>query len=137
LPHQWKESSVVVPIPKKGDKIDCSNYQGISLLATSYRILSNILLSRLIPYADEIIGDHRCGFRHNRLTIDHIFYIRQIMEKKWEYNCTVHQLFIDFKKAYDSVRREALYIILIEFGIPRKLVGIIKMCLIKPTVESV
>jgi hypothetical protein len=41
----------------------------------------------------------------------------------------VHQLFIDFKKAYDSVRREALYNILIEFGIPKKLVGLIKMCL--------
>jgi hypothetical protein len=60
---------------------------------------------------------------------DQIFYIWQIMEKKWEYNGTVHQLFIDFKKAYDSVRREVLYNILIEFGIPRKLVGIIKMCL--------
>jgi len=41
----------------------------------------------------------------------------------------VHQLFIYFKKAYDSVRREVLYNILIEFGIPRKLVGLIKMCL--------
>jgi sorting nexin-29 len=55
--------------------------------------------------------------------------IRQILEKKWEYNGTVHQLFIDFKKAYDSVRREVLYSILTEFGIPRKLVGLIKMCL--------
>jgi hypothetical protein len=52
---------------------------------------------------------------------------RQILEKKWEYNGTVHQLFIDFKEAYDSVRREALYNILIEFGITRKLVGLIKM----------
>jgi hypothetical protein len=60
---------------------------------------------------------------------DKIFYIRQILEKKWVYNGTVHQLFIDFKKAYDSIRREVLYSILIEFGIPRKLVGIIKMCL--------
>jgi hypothetical protein len=45
------------------------------------------------------------------------------LEKKWEYNGKVHQLFIDFKKAYDSVRREVLYNILIEFGIPRKLVA--------------
>jgi hypothetical protein len=52
-----------------------------------------------------------------------------MLEKKWEYNGTVHQLFIDFKKDYDSVRREALYNILIEFGIPRKVVGLIKMCL--------
>ena len=54
-------------------------------------------------------------------------HIRQILEKKWEHNEAVHQLFIDFKKAYDSVRREALYNILIEFGIPKKLVRLIKM----------
>jgi hypothetical protein len=49
--------------------------------------------------------------------------------KKWQFNGAVHKLFMDFKKAYDSVRREELYNILIEFGIPRKLVGLIKMCL--------
>ena len=49
--------------------------------------------------------------------------------KKWEYNEAVSQFFIVFKKAYDSVRREVLYNILIEFGIPKKLVRLIKMCL--------
>jgi hypothetical protein len=127
LPHQWKES--IVTIHKKGDITDCSNYRGISLQSTSYKILFNILLPRLIPYADEIIGNHQCGFRRNRSTTDQIFYIRQILEKKWEYNGKIHQLLIDFQKAYDSVRREALYNMLIEFGIPRKLVGLIKMCL--------
>jgi hypothetical protein len=87
------------------------------------------LLSRLTPYAEEITGDHQCGFRHNRSTTDHIFCIRQILEKKWEYNEAVHQLFVDFKKAYDSVRKEVLYNILIEFDIPLKLARLIKMCL--------
>jgi hypothetical protein len=64
LPKQWKES-IIVPIYKKGDRTDCSNYRGISLLSTSYKILSNILLSRLTRYGDEIIGDHQCGFRRN------------------------------------------------------------------------
>jgi len=127
LPEEWKES-IIVPIHKKGDKTDCNNYRGISLLPTTYKILSNILLSRLIPYAKEIIGDHQCGFRRNRSTIDHLFCIRQILEKKWEYNEEVHQLFIDFKKAYDSIRREVVYKILIEFGIPKKLVRLVKMC---------
>jgi hypothetical protein len=49
--------------------------------------------------------------------------------KKWECNETVHQLFIDFKKAYDSVKRKAFYNILIEFGVPMKLVRLIKMYL--------
>jgi hypothetical protein len=114
LPRQWKET-FVVPIHRKGDNTDCSNYQGISLLSTSYKILSNILLAWLTQYADEIIGDHQCGFWHNRSTTDQIFYIRQILEKKWEYNHTIHQLFIEFKKAYNSVRREVLYSILTEF----------------------
>jgi len=94
-----------------------------------YRILSSILLSRLTPYAEEIIGDNQCGLRRSRSITDRIFCIRQILEKKWEYNEAVHQLFIHFKKAYDSVRREALHNILIEFGIPMKLVRLIKMCL--------
>jgi hypothetical protein len=50
-----------------------------------------------------------------------------MLEKKWEHNEAVHQLVIDFKKSYDSVRREALYNILIEFGIPKKLARLIKM----------
>jgi hypothetical protein len=50
-------------------------------------------------------------------------------KKQREYNETLHELFIDFKKAYDSVRREVLYNILIEFGVPLKLVRLIKMCL--------
>ena len=65
--HDRSQSNVdivnnVRPIYKKGDKRDCSNYSGISLLPTMYKILSNILLSRLTPYAGEIIGDHQCGF---------------------------------------------------------------------------
>ena len=128
LSEEWKES-IIVHIYKKDDKTDCSNNGGISFLPTTYTILSNIMLSRLNPYAEEIIGDHQCGFQSNRSTIDHIFCIRQVLEKKWEYNEAVHQLFIDFKKAYDSVRRENLYNILTEFGILMKVVRLIKMCL--------
>jgi hypothetical protein len=88
---------------RKGDKNDFNNYRGISMLSNTYRILSNILLARLTPYVDEIIGDHQCGFRRKKPTRDRIFYIRQILEKIWEYDRTVHYLFTDFKKAYVSV----------------------------------
>jgi len=71
-----------VPIYKKADKTDCSNYRGISLLSATYKILSNILLSRLTPNEEEINGDHQCGFGCNRSTADHIFCIRQILKKK-------------------------------------------------------
>jgi hypothetical protein len=54
LPDQWKES-IIVPIHKKGYKSDCNNYRGISLLSTSYKIVQNILHSRLSPYVDKIM----------------------------------------------------------------------------------
>ena len=74
LPEEWKEL-IVVPIYKKRDKTDCNNYRGISLLPITYKHLSNILLSRLIPSAEEVTGDHQCGFRRNRSITDHIFCI--------------------------------------------------------------
>jgi hypothetical protein len=128
LPQQWKVS-IILPIYEKGDKTDGNNYCGITLLSTAYKILSNILLVRLTPYVNEVIGEHQCGFCCKRSTTDQIFYIQQILEKKWEYNGMVLQLFIDFKKAYDSVKREILYNILLEFGVSKKLVRLIKMCL--------
>jgi hypothetical protein len=57
------------------------------------------------------------------------FLISQILEKRWQHKETVHQLFPDLKKACDLVRREVLYNILRQFGVPRELVGLIKMCL--------
>jgi hypothetical protein len=60
--------------------------------------LDFILTSRLIPYADEITGDYQCGIQRNMSTTHQIFHICHILEKKWEYNGTVHQLFIDLKK---------------------------------------
>jgi hypothetical protein len=78
-------------IYKIGDKTECSNYRRISLPSTSYKILSIILPSRLSPYVDEII----VGFSiTDKLLIRFFFCIRQILEKKWEYNETVRQLFI-------------------------------------------
>ena len=72
LPQELKEL-IIVPIYEKADTTDCSNYRGLSFLSTTYKILSNNLLSMLIPYAKEIIGDHQRGFQCTRSTSDHIF----------------------------------------------------------------
>jgi len=75
-------------------------------------------VSKLTPYAEEIIGYCQCGFQCNRSTIDHIFCLCHILEKKYEYREALYQLFIVFRKAYDLIRKEVLYNILIEYGIP-------------------
>jgi hypothetical protein len=79
LPDKWKES-IIVPIHKKDDKTDCNNYHGISLLSTSYNILSNILLLRLSPQIDGVIGDHQCGFRRNRVQLYSTSAIHRLQE---------------------------------------------------------
>ena len=106
----------------------CSNYRGISLINTGYKVLSLILLERLTTGVDYQIGDYQCGFRKNRSTVDQIFTIRQLMEKCWEYNRTSHQLFIDFKQAYDSIIQADLWNAMTELNIPKKLIKITKAC---------
>jgi len=120
MPETWKKS-IIVPIYKKGDKKQTAVITFINYIQN----LSNILLWRVTSYAEEIIGDRECGFWHNRSTTDHIFCIRQILQ--WNGN-TVPLLFMDLKKAYDWVRREVFYYILIKFVITMKLVRLIKMC---------
>jgi hypothetical protein len=67
---EGRKESVTVPVYEKGDKTDCSNYRGILLLPTTCKILSDILLSRLTPYEEEIIGDNQPGFGCNSSTTD-------------------------------------------------------------------
>jgi len=64
---------------KKGNTVKVENYQ-ISLLDTSYKVLSLAILKRLEVYAKDIIGEYHCGFTKGNSTTDHIFTIRQIME---------------------------------------------------------
>jgi hypothetical protein len=99
LPEDWKES-IIVPIYKKGDEIYCSNYRGMSFCQ---------LPTKFYPTSS-----------------DHIFCIRQILEKKWTYNKAVHQVFREFKKACDPINSEVQYNIVIESGIPMKLARLIK-----------
>ena len=128
LPEDWL-TGLLIPIHKKGCRTDCGNYRGICLLNVSYKILAVILYDRLAIYSEEIIGDYQCGFRNGRSTTDQLFIIRQIMEKAWEHNISIHQLFVDFKQAYDSIIRNVLFGIMEEFGIPSKLIRLTKATL--------
>lgn len=94
-----------------------------------YKILAKIIARRMAPQVEHLLGDYQCGFRSNRSTTDQIFTIRQILEKCYEYRVDVHQLYIDFKQAYDSVRRKDLYSAMKELGIPHKLIRLVQMTL--------
>jgi hypothetical protein len=93
LPDQWKDF-IIVPIYKWDHKTDYSNFQGMLLLSTTYKMLSSILLWRLTPYVDKINWDIQCRFWHNIWITDELFCIHQILEMKWSTNGTIHQPFI-------------------------------------------
>jgi len=123
LPKDWG-TALICPIYKKGDLQKCSNYRGIALLDTAYKVLSYCLLDR-VPKAENIIGDYQGGFRTNRSTTDQMFILRQIIQKRLEFDKEVHVLFVDFRKAYDSIHRESLLNILKDFKFPRKIINLI------------
>ena len=125
IPVEWK-MGIVCPLYKKGDQLVCSNYRGITLLNTAYKIFSKILYNRLQPYVKEIIGKYQTGFCRGKSTIDQIYTLRQILEKTIEGRIETHHLFIDFSTAYDSVNRASLYNAMEEFEIPHKLIKLVK-----------
>ena len=125
LPKDWGVA-YICPIHKKGDKQVCSNYRGIALLDTTYKVLSYCILDRIKPLAEQVVGDYQCGFRQNRSTTDQIFIIRQLFQKSWEYNKELHVIFVDFQKPYDSIDRTSITEILKHFHFPRKIVQLVE-----------
>lgn len=112
IPEDWKED-IIIPIFKKGDQPNCEKIQRHFLLSTCYRIISNILLSKLTSFTEDTIEVYQCGLRRNRSTTDQIFRIRQLLDKKWEIGEAIHRLFVDVKRALDSIKRTKMYQILV------------------------
>ena len=121
MPNEWNKS-IICPIYKKEEKSECSNYRGISLLNTVYKILATVINNRLKVYALDLLSHEQNGFRRNRSTMDNTFIMRQILEKCYEHNIEMHVLVIDFKQAFDSVDRQKIIQILQELRIPNKLI---------------
>ncbi|KAJ4430996.1 hypothetical protein ANN_19589 [Periplaneta americana] len=128
----FPESTEIQEIDQHNLEQTCKHLEDL-ISTTVPSCLANEVTARLLNHLDKT-------YKKLRWTayIDWIFVVfilnREMTRilywrKNWEYKDTVHQSFIDFKKAYDSVKRELLYDILIEFGIPKKLVRLIKMCL--------
>ena len=101
-PQDWKRS-VFIPIPKKGNAKECSNYCTIVLISHASKFMLKILQARLQQYLDQEIPDEQAGFRKGRETRDQIANIHWIMEKAREFQKNIYFCFIDYAKAFDCV----------------------------------
>jgi sorting nexin-29 len=126
IPEEWK-LGIIYPIYKKGDKMQCDNYGGITLLNVAYKIFIALIHKRLSEKVEGKIGDYQMGFRANRSTIDNIHNIRQIFEKCYEFGIELHNIFIDFKMAFDKLNRQSIFDCLSVLAIPQKLIRLIKI----------
>ena len=115
IPSEVTDPNITI-LFKKGDRSQCGNYRGISLLSVVGKVFANILLQRLKRIADKFYPQSRSGYRENRSTIDGIFTLRQLMEKTIEQRQNLYMVFVDFTKAFDTVNREFLFKILGKLG---------------------
>ncbi|KAL1446149.1 hypothetical protein WDU94_012366 [Cyamophila willieti] len=104
VPDDWR-IGIVVPLFKKGDKKKCANYRGITLTSQVSKLYERILEKKIRSKIEQQLNEEQYGFRPGRSTIDLIFGLRQLMEKKYEYNEDLWMAFLDIKKAFDAVRR--------------------------------
>ena len=116
-PQDWKRS-VFIPIPKKGNAKECSNYPTISLISHANKVILNIIQARLQQYMNCKLPDVEGGFRKGRGNRDQIVNIRCIMEKAREFQKNIYFCFIDYAKAFDCVDHNKLWKILKEMEIP-------------------
>ena len=110
-PQDWKRS-VFVPVPKKGNAKECSNYCTISLISHASKVMLKVLQARLQQYVIREIADVQAGFRKGRGTRDQIANICWIIRKAREFQKNVYFCFIDYAKAFDSVTHNKLWKIL-------------------------
>ena len=128
-------------LPKKGDLSLPGNYREIMLLEIANKIVAKIVHQRLTPISESLDHETQCGFRPGRGCNDDIFTVKMALKKRREHNQRTWVLFLDLVKAFDRVPRELLWMVLDRFGVPPKLLSIIKSLHqtinVKFTVDSV
>ena len=116
-PQDWKRS-LFIPIPKKGNTKECSNYRTIALISHASKVMLKILQARVQQYVNCELPDVQGGFQKGRGTRDQIANIHWIIKKAREFQKNIYFCFINYAKAFDCVDHNKLWTILKEMGIP-------------------
>ena len=123
---QDQKRSVFIPIPKKGNLKECSNYSTIALISHASKVMLKILQARLQQYVNRELPDVQVGLRKGRGSRDQIANICWIIERAREFQKNIYFCLIDYAKAFDCVDRNKLWRILKEMGIPDHLTYLLR-----------
>ena len=121
-----RNAKIITLYKNKGERNDCNNYRGISLLGIVGKVFARVILVRLQKLAERVYPESQCGFRAKRSTVDMVFSLRKLQEKCREQQMPLYVAFIDLTKAFDLVSREGLFRILLKIGCPPKLQSMIE-----------
>ncbi|XP_012553302.2 LINE-1 reverse transcriptase homolog [Bombyx mori] len=124
-PQDWVHT-VFVPLHKKGSTKSCSNYRLIALIPHACKILLRIVNERLKSYLSKEIAPEQAGFVKGKGTREQILTVRQIIEKSREFNKPTYLCFVDFSKAFDSVKWPKLWETVLAMGTPKHLVHLLR-----------
>ena len=122
----------ISPFPKKGDLGLVKNYRGITLTSIAAKIYNALLRNRIEPKIYNILRKNQNGFRRNRSTTSQILTIRRILEGVRAKNLPAKLLFVDFTKAFDSIHRGKMELILLAYGLPKETVAAITISIETP-----
>jgi hypothetical protein len=118
---------IIVKLPKKGDLKVCDNWRGVTLINVASKIFARCIFDRIQVPIDGLLRNQQAGFRAGRACTDQISVLRQMIEEAQEFQRTLVMNFVDFEKAFDSVCREALWEIMKDYGIPDKIISMIRV----------
>ena len=118
--------SVFIPIPKKGNAKECSNYHTIVLISHASKAILKILQARLQQYMNCELPDVQAGFRKGRETRDQIANMYWIIEKAREFQKYIYFCFIDYCKVFDCVDHNKPWKILNDLGVPDHLTCLLR-----------
>ena len=123
-PKEWCRA-VFVPLPKKGNLKECSNYRTISLISLASKIMLRIIINRMKLL--EEISIRQAGFREGRGTRDQIVNIINIIEKCNEHRMPLYLCFIDYSKAFNCISHNAMWMIMTKMGFPKHLTDLVSI----------
>ena len=126
IPQDWKVG-LLVKLSKKGDLSLRKNWRGVMLLKVACKVLCKIILERMRDALEGRLRDEQAEFRKERSCCDQIATLRIIVEQTMEWNTGLYMVFVDFEKAFDFIDREVLWKILRHYGVPEKIVRMIRV----------